>query len=127
VGQITETCAPAAFSVRASCHTRRSNGRGRFSTTISTLLPQRLAFDDGGKFECDGSGRVHRQAMVLTSMTLAPSTGFERVDQPVGSDDPGIIAGLGPRLVTSRFRSTAAPKGIAEVLAYQISGFRPGS
>lgn len=39
VGQMIEAWAPAAFKVRASFQTRRSKGRGRFSTTISTWRP----------------------------------------------------------------------------------------
>ena len=39
IKQMIETCAPAAFSVRASCQTRRSNGTGRFSTTIKIFSP----------------------------------------------------------------------------------------
>src|ERR1700741_4186362 len=36
VGQMIETPYPAARRVVASCHTRRSNGLGRFSTRIRT-------------------------------------------------------------------------------------------
>src|SRR5437868_14032232 len=36
VGQMIETVQPASRSAFASCHTRRSNGLGRFSTRIST-------------------------------------------------------------------------------------------
>ena len=37
-GQITVTSAPASWSEFASCHTRRSKGTGRFSTTMQTFL-----------------------------------------------------------------------------------------
>ncbi len=36
VGQMIETPYPASRSVVASCHTRRSNGLGRFSTRKRT-------------------------------------------------------------------------------------------
>src|SRR5690348_3278409 len=36
VGQMIETVWPASRSALASCHTRRSNGDGRFSTRMST-------------------------------------------------------------------------------------------
>src|SRR3954469_24683651 len=36
VGQMIETTYPASRSAPASCHTRRSNGDGRFSTSIRT-------------------------------------------------------------------------------------------
>src|SRR5689334_6927986 len=38
VGQMIETTYPASRSVVASCHTRRSNGDGRFSTSMRTRL-----------------------------------------------------------------------------------------
>src|SRR5688500_846021 len=38
VGQMMETTWPASRIVVAACHSRRSNGLGRFSTSINTLL-----------------------------------------------------------------------------------------
>src|ERR1700682_4273051 len=38
LGQMIETVWPASRSAPASCHTRRSNGDGRFSTRMSTRL-----------------------------------------------------------------------------------------
>src|SRR5690348_14785177 len=65
VGQMIETAYPASRSVVASCHTRRSNGLGRFSTRNRTRLAWLKIFSllevaqlDVDRHEARGLGRV---------------------------------------------------------------------
>src|SRR6478735_7343608 len=74
LGQMTLTDQPARANVVASSHTRRSNGTGRFCTTIRTRRLPADAFVDKGPL-LDAALAPHQvdQALVLG----------ERGDRPV--------------------------------------------
>src|SRR5436190_17037400 len=62
VGQMMETTYPASRSVVASCHTRRSNGDGRFSTSMRTRFGFWFRF-------CGGKGSL-RAGLQVTPLDM---------------------------------------------------------
>src|SRR6185503_6767505 len=89
VGQMIETPYPASRRVVASCHTRRSNGLGRFSTRNRTrrCLCKIAPFDENGH-ETGLSARcsAYPELRRLAGRHRAPVDGGEAV--------PGVLVAL---------------------------------
>src|SRR3954465_7860888 len=70
VGQMIETTYPASRSVVASCHTRRSNGDGRFSTSMRTRFGLCFGLWSGFCFGfCDSKGSL-RAGLQITPLDM---------------------------------------------------------